>query len=189
MPKNKPNGGGAGTLDPPQKARRKGDFTGFGADSGSTSTVEVATEITGQPATVDSKVLSDTAEKQQQRAQSRKLGHRAALSPFPKVVESLVNLIGAPLTAYLGGVNETRAVRQWMNSERLPHAITQSKLKLALQVAVFLQNEGEEEVIAAWFLGLNPALDDQTPADLIRSAGGTEELSAILAAAREFVDN
>lgn len=186
MPK-KPTNGGAGTLDPPPK-RRQGEF---GATSGSTLTVEY-TETghgTGQPAVVDSKVLSDTAEMQQQRAQSQKLGHRAALSAFPTVVASLVNLIGAPLTAYLGGVNETRAVRQWMNGDRLPHPATQSKLKVALQVAVFLQNEGEEEVIAAWFQGLNPALDDQTPADLIRSAGGTEELSAILAAAREFVDN
>jgi len=145
-------------------------------------------------AVVASETEIDTVDKQYQRAESQRLAHRAATtSAFTNSVKSLVEFVGAPLTAYLANVNETRAVRQWMTGDRIPHPATQSKLQLALQVAFFLQQEGEEEVIGAWFQGLNPALDDQTPADLIHAAGSTEELSAIgrrvLAAAREFADN
>lgn len=144
-------------------------------------------------AVVASETEVDTAEKQLRRAASQKIAHREATKAFTKSVESLVEFVGAPLTAYLANVNETRAVRQWMTGDRVPHPATQSKLQLALQVAFFLQQEGEEDVIGAWFQGLNPALDDRTPADLIHAAGSTEELSAIgrriLAAAREFADN
>jgi hypothetical protein len=134
----------------------------------------------------------DTPSREQERAEHLKLAHRRATATFETVVESLVGLIDVPLTAYLSNVNETRAVRQWLSGERVPHPATQTKLQLALQVAAFLDAEGEGEVIAAWFQGLNPALDDQAPADLIRVAGA-DELSSIarrvLAAAKEFVDN
>jgi hypothetical protein len=136
-------------------------------------------------------VVSDSPERQQQRAENERQAHRSSVAPVTTIVGSLIRLVGAPLTAYLSSVTETRAVRQWETGERSPHPTTQTKLQLALQIAQFLKEEGEGGVIGAWFVGLNPTLDDQSPADLIRLAGG-EELSAVgrrvLAAAREFID-
>ena len=41
---------------------------------------------------------------------------------FPQLVGQLRALLGAQLVAYLGGVRETRAVRQWAAGEREPSA-------------------------------------------------------------------
>lgn len=132
---------------------------------------------------------AETEAKQRKRAQD---AHRSATQSFSKVVSQLVDLVGAPLTAYLGSVGETRAVREWINRERVPHPTTQSKLQLALQIAQELADEGEEGAIEAWFQGLNPALDDRPPAELIRNATKTD-LSKVgkelLIAAREFANS
>jgi hypothetical protein len=117
--------------------------------------------------------------------------YRKAAVSFPKVVKSLVDLLGAQLTAYIGGVRETRAVREWIEGEREPNAATQSKLRITLQIALELSFEGEDGVIAAWFQGFNPGLDDQQPAKLIREAGETELSETgkrLLLAAREFTN-
>jgi hypothetical protein len=94
--------------------------------------------------------------------------------------------------AYITGVSETRAVRQWISGERVPHPSTQTKLQLALQVAQYLVEEGEEGAIEAWFQGLNPSLSDQAPAELIRNTERMDLPSIgrqILAAAKEFANS
>jgi DUF1009 family protein len=107
-------------------------------------------------------------------------------------VEELVKLVGAPLVAYITGVSETRAVRQWIIGERAPHPSTRTKLQLALQVARYLAEEGEDGAIEAWFQGFNPSLQDQAPAELIRNTERTDLPSIgrqILAAAKEFANS
>lgn len=123
------------------------------------------------------------------RARAR--AHRTAVAKFSKIVDDLVQLLGAPLVAYLTDVSETRSVRQWMTGERTPHPLTQSKLQLALMIATFLHDQGEDGAIEAWFQGLNPALDDHAPAELLRESDRdsfTRTGRQILAAAREFVN-
>jgi hypothetical protein len=142
---------------------------------------------------IDAPPAPDTDVKQRERAANEKAALRASTSKFPEQVRALVDLVGAPLTAYLGNVDETRAVREWIAGRRVPHPATQAKLQLALQIAAFLyKEEGTNASIAAWFQGMNPALEDAAPATLIRdAAGGTALLQTsrrILAAAREFVD-
>jgi hypothetical protein len=129
---------------------------------------------------------SDTAALERSRAQH---AHRSTVQRFPKVVAALVDLVGAPLVAYIANVSETRAVRQWISGERVPHPTTQTKLQLALQVARYLSEEGEDGAIEAWFQSLNPSLSDNAPAELIRDAERTQLSSIgrqILGAANEF---
>jgi hypothetical protein len=118
--------------------------------------------------------------------------HRESVKAFGKIVEALVGYVGAQLVAYIGGVSETRAVRQWIAGEREAHPSTRSKLQLALNIAGLLDQAGEGDAIEAWFQGLNPSLDDHAPAELLRDAEGTKLTSTgrrILAAAREFADS
>jgi hypothetical protein len=138
------------------------------------------------PTVMVAEPADDTEALQRRRAD---FAHRAATKPFDTIVAALVSLIGVPLTAYLANVGEARAVREWMNGSRVPQPATVHKLQIALQIAEELHAEKEDGVIAAWFRGLNPALDDRPPAELIRNAQGPE-LSTIgrqiLIAAREF---
>ncbi len=132
---------------------------------------------------------ADTAEIERARADR---AHRAAMQRFPKVVGDLVELVGAPLVAYITNISETRALRQWISGERVPHPSTQTKLQLALQVATYLVEEGEDGAVEAWFQGLNPSLDDHAPAELIRNTERTDLPSIgrkILAAAKEFANS
>lgn len=106
---------------------------------------------------------------------------------FATVVKELRGLLGARLVAYIGGVNETRAVHQWADAERQPGQGTQRRLRLALQIASMIVEVDENATAQAWFQGLNPQLDDHSPARLLREGDLDEVGPAVAAAARTFV--
>jgi hypothetical protein len=107
--------------------------------------------------------------------------------PFSDVAGELRELLGARLAAYLGGVSETRAVRQWAEGERAPGEQTQQRLRVGLQVALMLNQSDGPEVTQAWFQGLNPQLEDRSPARLLRDGDLQEAGPAVIAAARAFL--
>ena len=103
------------------------------------------------------------------------------------LVKELREMLGAQLVAYLGGVKETRAVRQWAEgTRRIAAGDDLARLRLAYQAATLLAERDSVSVVQAWFTGLNPTLDDRSPARLLRE----DDLSAagpqVLAAARQF---
>ena len=115
-------------------------------------------------------------------------GHAAATRmPVAQVVAALRELLGAKLVAYVGSVRETRAVRQWSEGTRTPNDAVVQRLRLAYQVAALLAERDEPAVVQAWFQGLNPQLDDQTPARLLREGDLDTTGPQVLAAARAFV--
>ncbi|MBV8374313.1 MAG: hypothetical protein JO302_02285 [Candidatus Eremiobacteraeota bacterium] len=105
--------------------------------------------------------------------------------PMVDVVQRLVDYLGATTVAAIGGVNETRAVRQWMTDggrePQRPHV-----LRFALQLASMIANHADEGVVRAWFQGCNPHLDDEVPALLLRNRPLDEVRGAMIAAARSF---
>ncbi len=105
----------------------------------------------------------------------------------PVLVKELRDLLGAALVAYLGGVKETRAVRQWADGQReIANAATLQRLRVAYQVARLLSERDTPGVIQAWFQGLNPQLGDRSPARLLRDGDVNEVGPQVLAAARQF---
>jgi hypothetical protein len=116
------------------------------------------------------------------------LAHGQAMrAAFPEVAAGLRDLLGARLTAYLGSVKETRAVHQWADGERLPAEGIQRRLRLAWQVALMVAEADGPEIAAAWFEGLNPQLDDRSPARLLREGELDEVGREVVAAARAFL--
>ncbi len=112
---------------------------------------------------------------------------RAVRASFPEVVSTLREILGAKLCAYLGSVKETRAVHEWADGSREPSAGTQQRLRLALQVALAIADTDGPDVTRAWFQGLNPQLEDRSPARLLRE-GDLEEIGpAVIAAERAFL--
>ena len=88
---------------------------------------------------------------------------RSVRLPVPQLVTELRDLLGAKLVAYLGGVRETRAVRQWADGERgLQDRVDEQRLRLAHQVASLIAEKDTPGVVQAWFQGLNPQLDDRS---------------------------
>lgn len=112
---------------------------------------------------------------------------RAVRSPFPTVAKELRDLLGARLVAYIGGVQNTRAVREWAEGGRTPSQEEQQRLRLALQVALLITAADDNEIAQAWFQGINPQLDDRSPARMLRDGTLNEAGPAVIAAARAFL--
>jgi hypothetical protein len=112
---------------------------------------------------------------------------KAMRASFPELVSELRSVLGARLVAYLGAVKETRAVRQWADGEREPSEEVRNRLRVALQVALPLAEAESAEIAQAWFQGLNPQLEDRSPARLLREGELDEVGPAVIAAARAFL--
>lgn len=106
--------------------------------------------------------------------------------PIDKVVGELRGVLGAKLVAYVADVTETRAVREWAQGLREPRPPVPERLRLALQVVEMLRDRNSDAVIQAWFQGLNPRLEDRSPARLLREGDLGEVGQQVLAAARAF---
>lgn len=104
-----------------------------------------------------------------------------------ELVTALRDLLGAKLVAYLGGVKETRAVRQWADGTRkIGNARDVERLRLAYRAARMVNVKDSTSVVQAWFQGLNPFLDDASPARLLRDGDIDADGPRVIAAARQF---
>lgn len=112
---------------------------------------------------------------------------RALRLELPVAVKDLRDLLGARLVAYIAGVTETRAVHEWADGSRDPRPVVADRLRFALRVAGFIAEHDGPSVTQAWFQGLNPQLDDRSPARLLREGDLEEVGPLILSAARAFV--
>jgi hypothetical protein len=63
------------------------------------------------------------------------------------------------------------------------------RLRLAYQIARLIGEKDSPGVVQAWFQGLNPQLDDRSPARLLREGDVDEVGPLVLAAARAFAAN
>jgi hypothetical protein len=108
-------------------------------------------------------------------------------SSFPEVVTALREILGLRLCAYLGSVKETRAVNEWADGVREPSDAVQRRLRLALQVGGAIADADGPEIARAWFQGLNPQLDDRSPARLLREGEIDDVGPDVIAAERAFL--
>ncbi|MGH9057544.1 MAG: hypothetical protein ACRDYY_17045 [Acidimicrobiales bacterium] len=114
------------------------------------------------------------------------LGRHGRAVPAPYVGE-LRQLLGVRLVAYIAGVSETRAVHQWASGSReiRDHEVA-DRVRLVYQVTQLLVSRDSDKVAQAWFQGLNPKLDDHSPARLLREGKLAAVGPQVLAAARAF---
>lgn len=120
----------------------------------------------------------------QERIRNGVDSHNHAMSiPIAQVVKELVEFLGAPTVAAIGGVKETRAVQQWAEDRepQRPHV-----LRFALQLASMIAMTGQRAMAQAWFNGGNPGLGGESPLVLIRTRPLDEIQSALLTSAQTF---
>jgi hypothetical protein len=110
----------------------------------------------------------------------------AMRSSTADLVTALRELLGSKLVAYVGSVGETRAVRQWAEGQRHPSAAVERRLRLTFQVAGLLAERDDARVIQSWFQGMNPQLEDDSPARMLRDDDLDTAGPRVLAAARSF---
>ncbi|MGH2350302.1 MAG: XRE family transcriptional regulator [Chloroflexota bacterium] len=100
------------------------------------------------------------------------------------IVRFLQDVLGQSLTALIADVRNVKAVGKWAKGKRVPHPQAEQRLRHAYQVTELLTRVESPATIRAWFLGLNPLLDDTPPALML----GKDPV-AVLKAARAFAAN
>ncbi|MGI8482765.1 MAG: XRE family transcriptional regulator [Thermomicrobiales bacterium] len=112
--------------------------------------------------------------------------HRnATTASIGEVAGFLQELLTRRLTAYIAGVKDAKTVTRWVTGEITDIRSTEveQRLRGAYEIAQLLLQVESAQTTRAWFIGMNPQLDDISPAEAIRNG----DLRDALAASRAFL--
>ncbi len=111
--------------------------------------------------------------------------HRQSISvPVSDAAAFLQDLLSRRLTAYICGVRDAKTVTRWATGEvEGVREESERRLRTAYGIAQLLLQFDSPRVVKAWFIGMNPQLDDVSPSETIREG----HLKEALAAARAFI--
>ncbi|RZL79626.1 MAG: hypothetical protein EOP32_18950 [Rhodococcus sp. (in: high G+C Gram-positive bacteria)] len=108
--------------------------------------------------------------------------HRTAVTlPMRDIAALLVENLGVAMTASIGGVDR-KTINRWVNG-RPARSVGEGRLRAAFQVFQLVQAVESASTVRAWFIAMNPQLDDESPAEAM-AAGRHRD---VMAAARAFV--
>ncbi len=116
------------------------------------------------------------------------LAHRRSISAsLSDAIRELNNILGSRLVGYILKVEDSRTLKSWIDGSSIPKNSEVTKtLRNALHIALILADHDENDTVQAWFLGINPQLDDMPPATLLRT-GDIKQAREVLIAARSYV--
>lgn len=108
---------------------------------------------------------------------------QADAPPIPEIVGRLRVVLGRDVVAVL--VKRTpRTITRWAAGDTKPRAREERLLRAAFQITELLGEVDADEVIRAWFMGMNPQLGDESAVETLRG-GRVREATA---AARAYVN-
>ena len=113
-------------------------------------------------------------------------GHRQAVEASITAMASLLSeLLSRRMTAYLAGVDNIKTVSRWISGDvtQIRDPAVERRLRGAYEIAIMLMQVNAPEVVRAWFISLNPQLDDATAVEAIHD----DRLKEAMTAARAFV--
>lgn len=96
-------------------------------------------------------------------------------------VAAVKELLGPKLAGFTFGVSLT-TVDRWVSGKVTPGLDRERRVRAAYQILELLRPVEAAPTIRAWFIGMNPQLDDRAPAEAIAEG----DLRETLAAARAF---
>jgi len=94
---------------------------------------------------------------------SREAHRQTTESTTQQITRFLEEVLGRKLVAALAGVQDPKAVGRWAEGARSPRPAAEERLRVAYQVFRLLLAEESKYTIRAWFIGLNPQLNDESP--------------------------
>lgn len=111
--------------------------------------------------------------------------HRTTVeSSIADIAAFLQDALGQRLVAFMVGVDDPKTVGRWASEKRLPRDLeVERKLRDAYQIFRLLLTKESPYTVRAWFVGLNPQLNDESPATAI-SEGRTRD---VIVAAKAFL--
>ncbi len=105
---------------------------------------------------------------------------------FTELVSQLREMLGVRLVAYIGGVKSARSVSTWAEGTGTPGEVDQERLRHAFHAAALLRDRYDATTVQSWFKGINPALDDDAPAHVLRETDPMKGARDVITAAKSF---
>lgn len=133
---------------------------------------EPVEDVTGPPGGVMATVLGPTAHA------------RATRATVPEMATALQEIFGQKLVAIMTGIQDPKSVGAWARGSQKPHPPVERRLREAYHITSLLLSAESPETVRAWFMGMNPHLDDQSPALVLSEADGP---ARVVGAARAFL--
>jgi hypothetical protein len=116
---------------------------------------------------------------------TRHLGHNARQRlTTAQLVTELREALRPTLLAVMAGAENVATVDDWACGRTRPPKAVLDRLRSAHHALSILLRHEDVETIRAWFRGMNPLLEDKSPARVLR-----EDPEAVIAAARAFVES
>lgn len=104
--------------------------------------------------------------------------HESIRHTVPKIIDALRLVLGSKLVAYIAGVSEARAVREWVEAARRPTPVAEDRLRLAHRIVTLLSQVEGKAIVPAWFKGKNPELGKRSPALVLHELWTQAEVQA-----------
>lgn len=118
------------------------------------------------------------------RKRNTEAAHRQTVEAgIEDVAQFLEEVLGRRLVAFMVGASDPKAIGKWAAGERQPRPETEQRLRTAYRVFQLLNAEESPHTVRAWFIGLNPQLDEESPAQAIRES----RLRDVVMAAKAYV--
>lgn len=109
--------------------------------------------------------------------------HRATVQVADTdLVEALISKLGTRLVCFVVGKDKSTITRWKASESPLPLEASQA-LRTIYQVFRLLESSESDHTIRAWFIGMNPQLDDESPLEAVQKGQHKE----VMAAARAFL--
>lgn len=116
---------------------------------------------------------------------------RVAHDPHSKSVQLDIADVAAALQQHLGQAllaiivdKNVRTLARWASGDVKPPQATEKLLRDVFHVFELLQTVESESVARAWFMGMNPQLQDASPAEALADG----QAKTVLAAARAYIN-
>ncbi len=109
---------------------------------------------------------------------------QAMRAPVKEAAESLQRLLTGRIAAYVVNVKEAKTIARWAADtvvEIRPES--EQRLRAAYEIMTLLLRFEGPGTTRAWFLGMNPHLEDDAPADALHEG----RLQETLGAAKSFI--
>jgi len=99
------------------------------------------------------------------------------------LVAALTKVLGTKIVAFMVDV-DTATISRWRSGATTKiNPEKEQGLRAAYQAMRHIEPHDDQSTVRAWFIGMNPQLDDRSPVEHIHEGN----LRAVLAAARAFV--
>ena len=112
--------------------------------------------------------------------------HRKAMNAdLETMASTLVNVMGRAIVAGIVGIRNPKTISRWANGEvtSVRDRYSEERLIAAYQVTILLQEHYGNDTIRSFMLGMNPVLNDESPAIALRDG----DFKGAINAARNFL--